>query len=66
MGVMLSAASCLKWWSDSIHSNVELGNLIQEAEDVQRKSKLIFLPYLMGKGHHTLIQMPEAVFLVWI
>ena len=49
MGVMLSAASCLKWWSDSIHSNVELGNLIQEAEDVQRKSKLIFLPYLMGE-----------------
>lgn len=53
MGVMLSAASCLKWWVENVNKDLKespFEKLLYEAG----KSKigaggLIFLPYLMGE-----------------
>lgn len=50
MGVMLSAASCLKWWADTVHPDAELEILLEEAEKTRAGSnRLIFLPYLLGE-----------------
>jgi xylulokinase len=50
MGVMLSAASCLKWWAETIHPTVGFDALLEEAADVEAGSnRLVFLPYLMGE-----------------
>ncbi|NNG66828.1 xylulokinase [Caldanaerobacter subterraneus] len=54
MGVMLSAAACLKWWVDEINNfgkeSVTYDDLLGEAERVKAGSGgLIFLPYLMGE-----------------
>lgn len=50
MGVMLSAASCLKWWAESVHPGVGFDALLKEAEKAEPGcGKLIFLPYLMGE-----------------
>ena len=53
MGVILSAASCLKWWVDTININITadtFDNLLKEAEAVKAGSNgLLFLPYLMGE-----------------
>ncbi|SHE30564.1 xylulokinase [Thermoanaerobacter uzonensis DSM 18761] len=54
MGVMLSAAACLKWWVDKIinfnGSSITYEKLLEEAEKVTPGSGgLIFLPYLMGE-----------------
>lgn len=50
MGVMLSAASCLKWWTESIQTGAGFDSLLEEAATVEPGSgKLIFLPYLMGE-----------------
>ncbi|MGE5677394.1 MAG: xylulokinase [Pseudomonadota bacterium] len=50
MGVMLSAASCLKWWTESIQPGTGFDSLLEEAAGVEPGSgKLIFLPYLMGE-----------------
>jgi len=49
MGVMLSAASCLKWWVENNEPHT-FEDLIGEAEKVEAGSDgLIFLPYLMGE-----------------
>ncbi|NLK22143.1 MAG: xylulokinase [Epulopiscium sp.] len=50
MGVMLSAASCLKWWVEEANKGMDFDELLNEAA----LSKLgcdgvIFLPYLMGE-----------------
>lgn len=48
MGVILSAASCMKWWS-SINQMSEK-DLVKEAEEAKTASShLIFLPHLMGE-----------------
>ena len=50
MGVMLSAANCLKWWADTIHPGVDLDTLLEEAAMTEAGSnRLVFLPYLMGE-----------------
>lgn len=50
MGVMLSAANCLKWWVDSIQNGADFNELLKEAEATEGvDSKLLFLPYLMGE-----------------
>lgn len=50
MGVMLSAANCLKWWVETINKGVSFEELLEEAAQVEPGSnKLIFLPYLMGE-----------------
>lgn len=50
MGVMLSAANCLKWWVDSIQNGSNFDDLLKEAEAIEGvDSKLLFLPYLMGE-----------------
>lgn len=50
MGVMLSAANCLKWWTDLVHTDVDINALLEEAAMAETGSKnLIFLPYLMGE-----------------
>lgn len=53
MGVMLSAASCLKWWAEEICKVDEkkgFDELLSEAEGVNSASNgIIFLPYLMGE-----------------
>ena len=49
MGVMLSAASCLKWWVENVNAGMDTVALLQEAEQVQSDHKLVFLPYLMGE-----------------
>ncbi|AYO29964.1 xylulokinase [Biomaibacter acetigenes] len=53
MGVMLSAASCLKWWVEDVNKGLgEKGFdiLLDEADKVDSGSHgLIFLPYLMGE-----------------
>lgn len=53
MWVMLSAASCLKWWVEDINKDVEgdaFEKLLSEAKEVPVGSRgLVFLPYLMGE-----------------
>jgi xylulokinase len=49
MGVMLSAASCLKWWTDNINKEQDTNGLLLEAADTEPNRKLVFLPYLMGE-----------------
>jgi xylulokinase len=52
MGVMLSAASCLKWWVEEVCRLDDAGfiTLLEEAARVCPGSEgLIFLPYLMGE-----------------
>ncbi len=50
MGVMLSAANCLKWWVETINKGASFETLLEEAEAAPAGSnKLIFLPYLMGE-----------------
>lgn len=52
MGVMLSAASCLKWWVEEVCHLDESGYtaLLEEASAVPPGSAgLIFLPYLLGE-----------------
>lgn len=46
MGVMLSAASCLKWWSENVVVH-DIDDLLIEVDD--DISDIIFLPYLMGE-----------------
>lgn len=48
MGVMLSAASCNKWWMDEIIRTKEYS---KEQEDINKlgENKVYFLPYLMGE-----------------
>ncbi len=48
MGVILSAANSLKWWSETAGESVE--ELLIEAEEASdENSKVIFLPHLMGE-----------------
>ncbi|WP_346353824.1 xylulokinase [Azotosporobacter soli] len=53
MGVMLSAVSCIKWWSDNIcrcKSIDEYEDLLGEAEVIAPGSGgVLFLPYLLGE-----------------
>lgn len=53
MGVMLSAASSLKWWVENVNSDIGgdvFEKLLNEAESSPVGSKkLMFLPYLMGE-----------------
>jgi xylulokinase len=54
MGVMLSAASCLKWWVDNVNNYsseaMTFDGLLEEAEKAHPGSDgLVFLPYLMGE-----------------
>lgn len=51
MGVMLAAASCLKWWAEVCQlEGSSIASLLEEAEKVAPGSEgLIFLPYLMGE-----------------
>lgn len=53
MGVMLSAASCLKWWIEDINRGLEKSSFdvfLEEAEKSPAGSNgIIFLPYLMGE-----------------
>lgn len=55
MGVMLSAASCLKWWVEDINKDVQaegdvFDHLLAEAANAPvGSSGVVFLPYLMGE-----------------
>jgi xylulokinase len=50
MGVMLSAANCLKWWVETVQKGMSFDELLQEANEISSPdNKLIFLPYLMGE-----------------
>ncbi len=49
MGVMLSAASCLKWWVDKAQNGMDFDAVLKEAEEAGSSQGLIFLPYLMGE-----------------
>lgn len=53
MGVMLSAASCLRWWVEDINKDTKgdaFESLLKEAESAPVGSNgVIFLPYLMGE-----------------
>lgn len=50
MGVMLSAANCLKWWVEQVNGGMDTGSLLEEAKLVDSsKSRVVFLPYLMGE-----------------
>ena len=53
MGVMLSAAACLKWWVEEINKDTEgdaFEQLLEEASKVPVGSRgVVFLPYLMGE-----------------
>ncbi len=49
MGVVLSAASCLKWWTEEVQKG-SYEELLEEASEVPRGSRgLYFLPYLTGE-----------------
>lgn len=53
MGVMLSAAACLKWWVDELNKDVQGDTfevLLEEAaKSVPGSNGVVFLPYLMGE-----------------
>jgi len=50
MGVMLSAASSLKWWVEDVNVGTSFEGLLKEAEESEVGSNgVIFLPYLMGE-----------------
>lgn len=50
MGVMLSCASCIKWWHDKVTDHMSIDELIDETATVPAGAdKVIFLPYLMGE-----------------
>jgi xylulokinase len=50
MGVMLSAASCLKWWVDELQKGMGFEELLEEAIQLEAEdNNLVFLPYLMGE-----------------
>jgi xylulokinase len=52
MGVMLSAAACLKWWVEEVCQLGDAGfvTLLAEAATIPAGSEdLLFLPYLMGE-----------------
>lgn len=52
MGVMLSGASCLQWWAETVNSDIPnvYDKLLSEASEAPVASnKLFFLPYLMGE-----------------
>lgn len=50
MGVMLSAASSLNWWAESVHPAVGFETLLEEASHAPAGSgRVFFLPYLMGE-----------------
>lgn len=53
MGVMLSAASCLKWWVENINKDIEgdvFDKLLEEANSSPIGANgVVFLPYLMGE-----------------
>lgn len=50
MGVMLSAANCLKWWVEDMQKGMSFEDLLEEAEAIEAPdNKLVFLPYLMGE-----------------
>jgi len=46
MGVMLSAANCLKWWTDQV-AVCNFDEILEEVDDAI--SDVVFLPYLMGE-----------------
>ena len=48
MGVILSAASCLKWWVEEINKNEDYNSLLKEVESSEAR-ELFFLPYLVGE-----------------
>lgn len=48
MGCMLSAASCNKWWMDTVLEDVNYGG-IQEKMTALGENSVYFLPYLMGE-----------------
>ena len=48
MGVILSAASCLKWWVEEINKTTDYEQIIKEAKEAEAKD-LYFLPYLVGE-----------------
>lgn len=50
MGVMLSAASCLKWWVEEANKGMSFDELLKEASEAEPGCNgVIFLPYLMGE-----------------
>ena len=50
MGCMLSAASCLKWWTEDICKTTDYEGLQAEIkEENLGKNRVFFLPYLMGE-----------------
>lgn len=50
LGCMLSAASCLKWFNDSILENKDYSKYQDEIEEKELgEGSLFFLPYLMGE-----------------
>jgi xylulokinase len=49
MGVMLSAASCLKWWTENVNQQLDTLQLLDEAGKTEPNQRLVFLPYLMGE-----------------
>lgn len=50
MGCMLSAASCLKWWTEEICKTTDYAGLQNEISSERLgKNHVYFLPYLMGE-----------------
>ena len=48
MGVILSAASCLKWWVENINKTYDYNALMKEAEGSDNEN-IYFMPYLVGE-----------------
>jgi xylulokinase len=49
MGVMLSAAGALKWWSESIFNNKDYETYFNKLMETPIEDSLFFLPYLTGE-----------------
>ena len=62
MGCMLSAASCNKWWMDTIIGTKEYKKSRKQLKSWE-KIMCSFLPYLMGDDLRTMIRRQEATFI---
>lgn len=49
MGVMLSAAGALNWWSEKVFKNFNYGDFFEKIGTTQIDDQLYFLPYLSGE-----------------
>jgi xylulokinase len=62
MGVMLSAAGALNWWSEKVFKTYNYGDFFDKIEKTPLQDSLYFLPYLSGERSPINDPMARGVF----